>query len=147
LQSGQPIRLRNPLATRPWQHVLEPVYGYLLLALLLTNYGSHYSGAWNFGPDEQAMRTVGELAQQVIGRWGGGAVMHESEAGAPHEARLLHLNCDKARAQLGWQPRWNFAQTIASTVDWYKAVHAGQDPVAESCAQIRQFMDSEGGQS
>lgn len=141
LAQGEPIRLRNPRSTRPWQHVLEPLGGYLHLAGALWREPAAFGGAWNFGPGDEAMRSVGELAAEVVRAWGGGSVEHAPEAGAPHEAGLLHLNCDKAHHLLGWRPRWDFARAVAETAAWYKAV-AGGAPAAEvSRRQIAAYME------
>ena len=107
LQQGRPIVLRNPQSTRPWQHVLEPLSGYLALASKLYSTGHEFSGSWNFGPRVESTRTVRDLAEKIVACWGQGSIEVAQQQGAPHEAGLLHLNCDKAIQQLGWTPRWN----------------------------------------
>lgn len=127
LTSGDPITVRNPRATRPWQHVLEPLSGYLLLGARLLSAESDRAAVcdcWNFGPDPTEARTVKDVVEQVIARFGRGS-WREDGAGGPHEFSLLRLATDKARLHLGWHPRWNFERTIAATVDWYKAFHEG----------------------
>ena len=128
LASGQPISLRSPEATRPWQHVLEPLGGYLLLAerLAATGGGSEnaYATAFNFGPALEANRSVRELVEAVLQHWPG-SWQDLSDPAAPHEAGRLHLQIDKAHHQLNWRPRWDFATTVARTVAWYQSVHKG----------------------
>lgn len=136
LSSGDPIVIRNPGATRPWQHVLEPLYGYLSLALNLRRDPKRYSGAWNFGPDSGSFKTVSDLVQEVLKNWGRGQMVVNPDPNAPHEAQLLHLNCDKARQSLGWSPRWSFEETVKRTVAWYMAA----DKAEVSGEQIRDFM-------
>ena len=141
LQSNQPILLRRPAATRPWQHVLEPLSGYLSLGTALCEAPGRYSGAWNFGPESSSVRTVRELADTIIEYWGGGTVQEEGAVSGPHEARLLALNCDKAHQLLGWQARWDFARTVAETTRWYKAVHANEPALPLSQQQIHAYME------
>jgi CDP-glucose 4,6-dehydratase len=127
LCAGDAVSVRNPRATRPWQHVLEPLSGYLLLgARLLATDGERAEAcdSWNFGPDPSETRTVQDVVEHVIARFGRGTWRADG-AGGPHEAGLLRLATDKARLRLGWRPRWDFARTIAATVDWYKAFYAG----------------------
>ena len=123
LEKGQPINVRNPVATRPWQHVLEPLSGYLLLAQKLgSRDGQQFRGAWNFGPTKESNRSVRELVEKILGVWGGGkAVMgHKDKGSKLHEARLLHLNCDKAHQELGWSQTWRFDDGVEQTALWYR---------------------------
>ena len=121
LRSGRPVTLRNPSAIRPWQHVLEPLYGYLLLGAALAQKGGGrgFSGAWNFGPSKSQVRTVRELAQRFVSEWGRGEVKIERTGRKPHEAKLLRLNSAKAAKKLGWRPKIDFAGTIKQTVEEY----------------------------
>jgi CDP-glucose 4,6-dehydratase len=124
---GESIALRHPEATRPWQHVLEPLSGYLTLGARLLGIGGDRAAAcdsWNFGPDPSDTRSVQDVVERVIARHGKGA-WHQAGERGPHESGLLRLSTDKARLGLGWKPRWNFDETIAATVDWYKAFEAG----------------------
>jgi CDP-glucose 4,6-dehydratase len=142
LLDRQPVKVRNPVATRPWQHVLEPLSGYLLTAAKLYHQPKEFSGAWNFGPPDDSIRTVRELAEKVVACWGDGTVQVAPETDAPHEATLLHLNCDKAHHLLRWSPRWDFARAVSETVDWYRSASAGE-PVRElSRRQIHEYMES-----
>ncbi len=143
LQAKEPIILRNPSSTRPWQHVLEPVFGYLALAAKLYTSPKAYSGAWNFGPRIDSIQSVQTLATQVIKIWGEGELTTNIEQNAPHEARLLQLNCDKAHQCLGWSPCWDFGQTIEETVRWYQHVLKGHDAIAMTQKQIQDYRRSQ----
>lgn len=138
--AGKPVVLRNPNATRPWQHVLEPLAGYLLLAARLREQPMAYAGAWNFGPPSSEVRTVLEVAEHIVGRFGRGSVVIESSLVKQHEANQLQLNCDKASQLLGWQPRWNVEQTLTATADWYKAVMDGAEASAVTQQQLRDYF-------
>lgn len=142
LQLEQPIIVRNPISTRPWQHVLEPLSGYLLLAAKIYNNSKKYSGAWNFGPLGESIRTVQDLAEKIVVFWGTGEVKVAIQHGAPHEARLLHLNCDKSQQLLNWHPRWDFERTVEETVRWYKEVLAGKPALQISKQQIKSHMEA-----
>jgi len=131
LAQGHPIGVRNPAATRPWQHVLEPLGGYLLLAERLSA-DLTLADAFNFGPQLEANRSVAELVVEALGHWPGSWI-DQSDPHAPHEASLLHLVIDKAHHQLGWAPRWDFATTVARTVGWYRQVEQGQASVLACC--------------
>lgn len=143
LRAGAPIRLRNPGSTRPWQHVLEPLSGYLMIAAKLLEAPARYAGAWNFGPRGESIRTVHDLAEAAVRQWGGGKVEIAQQADAPHEAGLLHLNCDKAHQLLGWHPLWDFERTVAETVRWYREVTAGASALDVSSRQIQDYMESQ----
>ena len=127
LKAGQPIAVRNPRATRPWQHVLEPLSGYLRLAESLTKDSSPPCEAFNFGPHLESNRSVLELVSSMLTYWPG-TYIDQSDSDAPHEANLLHLQIDKAIHCLGWKPRWDYDTTIKRTVGWYRAVHDGSSP-------------------
>jgi CDP-glucose 4,6-dehydratase len=143
LQANEPVRLRSPSATRPWQHVLEPLSGYLLLATHLYRQPKKFTGAWNFGPPGDAIHTVQDLAEKIISLWGKGKIEIDSQEHKKHyEAKLLHLNCDKAQKLLGWKSRWDFNRTIAETVAWYKSVAAGEPALKVSKQQIKAYQES-----
>ena len=142
-QSGEPLLLRNPNSTRPWQHVLEPVFGYLALAVKLYYAPDEFSGAWNFGPRIESIRSVQELAEHVIKSWGAGEIKHDIDPNAPHEAQLLQLNCDKANQLLEWFPCWGFEQTIHETVRWYKNFADGGSAVKMTKQQIQNYGTSQ----
>lgn len=141
LRSGQPIIVRNPNSTRPWQHVLEPLSGYLLLAAKIYNNPVEYSGAWNFGPRGESIRTVHDLAERIVGFWDKGEVQVDTQCDAPHEAKLLHLNCDKVYQILRWRPRWDFDRAVDETAYWYKEVDSGKTALQISRQQIRDYME------
>jgi CDP-glucose 4,6-dehydratase len=133
LGAGQPVGVRNPLATRPWQHVLEPLSGYLMLGERLLS-GEAVAEGWNFGPDPDNIRTVRELVDQLLAEWGSGRAAERAEAEAPKEAFALSLNIDKARERLGWRPVWDFERTVAETASWYKTWLEGDEPIRAFCA-------------
>lgn len=137
-----PVVLRKPHATRPWQHVLEPLSGYLLLASRLYHEPREFSGAWNFGPRTDSSRSVHELARAVVNAWGSGTIEIWSSAQDPHEAALLHLNCDKAELLLKWRPRWGFARTVQETVAWYMAVTSGKKAFDVSTSNILSYLET-----
>lgn len=145
LAAGKPIPLRNPAATRPWQHVLEPLGGYLLLAERLFAEANRspvrftLASAFNFGPGLEANRSVRELVETALQHWPG-SWRDGSDPHAPHEAGRLHLQIDKAHHQLGWHPRWDFATTVARTVAWYHAVHEGASPLACCRADLEAYQ-------
>jgi len=126
LSAGRSIEVRNPAATRPWQHVLEPLAGYLRLAEALWQDGAGVAEAWNFGPALADVQPVGDVVAQVVRLWGAGAAWHvAAQPGAVHEAGLLAVDAAKARARLGWQPRLPLAQALDWTVAWYRQQAAG----------------------
>ena len=137
-QAGKALVVRHPDATRPWQHVLEPLYGYLLLAQRLFTQGEASAGAWNFGPREADSCAVRELLGRLTQLLPGTAWQHDGSA-QPHEAHLLRLDSSKARAGLNWVPRWDLTQALARTVEWHQAWRQQQD-MHEFCnAQIASY--------
>jgi len=119
--SHEPLKIRNPAATRPWQHVLEPLSGYLHLAHALFQ-REGFASAWNFGPGSEGELTVEELAFRLGTRWPALHIEHDGQP-HPHEAATLRLNCDKAKQQLAWRPVWNIDVSLARTAAWYRAFH------------------------
>jgi CDP-glucose 4,6-dehydratase len=161
LAEKRPIPVRNPNGVRPWQHVLEPLGGYLLLGARLAGSEAaappfapsvpgvegraRYCEAWNFGPRPEDARPVREVVEAVIRAWGGGSWDDKHDPHAPHEAGLLRLSIEKAQARLGWLPRWRFEETFRRTVEWYRAQHDGasQDDLAALCrTQIGEYLES-----
>ena len=144
LQKNEPILVRNPGATRPWQHVLDPLHGYLLLAQKMhttpasSDRLAELCSGFNFGPESSSNRTVGELVEQMLksmaGRW-----INQSNATAPHEAHLLQLCIDKARSQLGWQPGWNFELSVDMTATWYQSWLDGSSANTITLKQLEQY--------
>ncbi len=121
-KSGKPVVIRNPLSTRPWQHVLEPLGGYLLLAERAWHEPERYSEAWNFGPRDDGTQPVGEVATRFVDQLGAGKLeIATPDGAAPHEAKLLELDARKARARLGWRARLDIGAAIDLTAAWYRA--------------------------
>lgn len=138
LAENQPIVVRNPSATRPWQHVLEPLGGYLRLAEALLLDPAPPCEAFNFGPSLDSNRPVKDLVESMLQHWPGNWI-DGSDLTAPHEANLLHLQIDKAQHRLGWQPYWDYATTIERTVNWYQAYHQGQTALDCCLADLQAY--------
>lgn len=135
---GEPVRIRNPHAIRPWQHVVEPLSGYLLLAQKLCVEGSAFAEAWNFGPEQTDARTVDWIVQQLISLWGQSTTWQSDSGDNPYEANYLKLDISKARSRLGWTPRLRLLTALQWTMDWYKAWGKG-DEMRQHC--VRQIDD------
>lgn len=135
---GRPARLRRPRATRPWQHVLEPLSGYLTLAEHLDE-GANDT-AWNFGPAAEDGLTVGELADEAARLWGEGASWIDEDDGGPHEAGLLMVDSSKSRSELGWRPTLRVPEAIEFTVGWEQRVRAGESPLSVTRDQIHRYL-------
>lgn len=140
LMRGDNIVIRNPLSTRPWQHVLDPLYAYAKLAMALLEDREKYGGAWNVGPKQTSMRSVKELVDNIIACWGSGKWVLDHQAGAPHEARALFLDTTKVYNELKWQPVWDFETSVEMTVRWYKSYCDQHDMAEVSRAQIIRFL-------
>jgi len=139
----RPLVVRNPAATRPWQHVLEPICGYLMLAERLAEKPSDWSEGWNFGPEELDVKSVGWLAAELARHWGDGASWAAAnDPGGPYEARLLAVDIAKAQRKLGWHPAWPVERAVAETVAWYKEFVAAADARRRSLAQIEEFENA-----
>jgi CDP-glucose 4,6-dehydratase len=122
IASGNPIQIRHPHAVRPWQHVLEPLRGYLMLGQQLSSKDAHaFARAWNFGPRDEDAISVRELAKQILAFWGTGGLVFQENGDAPHEAEYLKLDCSTAHTRLGWRPVLNIRAALEWTVDWYRA--------------------------
>lgn len=138
--AGGTADIRNPHSVRPWQHVLEPLRGYMMLAEKLYADGPDWGGAWNFGPNDADTKPVSWIADELVSRWGPGAAWSTgAQAGQPHEARWLKLDCSKARQTLGWIPRWNLKQSLGAIVEWQQAWLGGADMAAFTIGQIEQY--------
>lgn len=120
LESGKPINIRSPKAIRPWQHVLEPLSGYMLLAQKMWNQPTEYCEGWNFGPREESITPVWDVAKKLINNYGNGTLNDISDPAALHEANLLMLDISKAKFKLGWEPRMNIDQCMNMVAEWYK---------------------------
>ena len=143
LANGDPIRIRSPKATRPWQHVLEPLSGYLVLTARLLESPEQMTGSWNFGPDEHSTHTVGDVVESTIRHWGSGSVEVVPQDGAMHEAGLLNLNCAKAHRELEWRPQWDFPTTIDRTITWYREQNRGAAAIELTRENIRNYMEAQ----
>lgn len=142
LDRGHPLRLRSPTAVRPWQHVLEPVAGYISLAEALLRDGAAFAEAWNFGPDESEMCSVGWLADRLCEEVS--ATPWVTDPGpTPHESTLLLLDSGKAQRRLGWRPRWSIGEAVTRTVAWHKHWKNGLDMSTFSCQQIDDYEAAE----
>jgi CDP-glucose 4,6-dehydratase len=141
---GEPVHLRHPAAVRPWQHVLEPLTGYLLLAeRLCAADGISCARAWNFGPDPESETEVGRVATEAARLWGEGArVERAPNPAAPREAQMLRLDSGAARARIGWRPRWSLAQALQATISGYRTHAAGGDLAACVRRQIAEYCDT-----
>ncbi|MBU0750991.1 MAG: CDP-glucose 4,6-dehydratase [Gammaproteobacteria bacterium] len=144
MDAGRPLVVRSPGAIRPWQHVLEPLTGYLILAEKLCTEGAVFAEAWNFGPDEADARPVQWIVEMLCSRVPG-ATWHCDSAPQPHEANTLRLDSAKAHARLGWRPRWDLERALAATLDWHLAWKAG-GAMANFCLdQIEAYSAEEAG--
>ncbi|WP_206367634.1 CDP-glucose 4,6-dehydratase [Sphingomonas piscis] len=140
LSAGQPIELRNPNAVRPWQHVLEPVSGYCLLAERLASDPKRFAKGWNFGPPAEDVASVSRVVGQLARCWGSDETVAPQLGNHPHEAELLTLDSTRARCELGWKPRLDFEQAIAWTANWYHARLGGSDAAKLCFDQIGAYQ-------
>lgn len=136
---GKPVRIRNPHAIRPWQHVLEPLSGYLVLAQELFQSGAAYAEGWNFGPDDMDAKAVQWIVEKLTQAWGEGASWMLDDGNHPHEAHYLKLDCSKAKARLNWYPRWHLEDTLKAIVDWQRAYQQRKDMRAVTLQQIAAY--------
>ena len=120
MEAGKPIEIRSPKAVRPWEHVLEPLSGYMLLAQKIWEHPTEYCEGWNFGPESESISTVWEVATELVNNFGKGELVDTSDPNALHEANLLMLDITKAKTRLGWKPTLDMKQTMALVADWYK---------------------------
>lgn len=141
-EQAQPVIIRNPHAIRPWQHVLEPLSGYLLLAQNLFINGAEYADAWNFGPNESDATPVSEIVEQMVSLWGEGAAWLLDGGEHPHEANYLKLDCSKAKMKLQWQPRWDLNTTLSRIIKWHKAWLNKDDMNAYCIQEINEYMST-----
>jgi CDP-glucose 4,6-dehydratase len=144
LLQGEDILIRNPHSIRPWQHVLEPLSGYLLLAQKLYEVGVDYAQGWNFGPNDSDAKPVEWIVQQLCKSWGQGASYRLDQGDHPHEATYLKLDCSKAKTQLGWKPHWNLQQALGSIVEWTQGYQHGADLKALCLQQIAAYQAASG---
>ena len=138
-EQNQPLIIRNPHATRPWQHVLEPLSGYLSLAEHLYTQGQAFAEGWNFGPKDDDARAVQWIVEHMVNSWGNGASWQQDGGVHPHEANYLKLDISKAKARLGWQPRWPLATALAHITTWHQAWLANDDMKNQCLAHIQKY--------
>ena len=141
ISSYKDIKIRSPYAIRPWQHVMEPLSGYLLLAKNLFCEGIKYSGGGNFGPDDNDAKSVEWIIDSICKKWGGKATYSIDTNPKPHEANYLKLDCSKAKTELGWTPKWDINNTLKSIVEWNKAFIDGENIRSITQSQIFNYLN------
>jgi CDP-glucose 4,6-dehydratase len=140
-QQGKKVEIRNPNSIRPWQHVLEPLSGYIKLAGLLIDDAGKYTGAWNFGPNDKDARPVQWIVEKVSEQWGCNEECWVFDKGEhPHEAHYLKLDCSKAKERIGWSPKWNLSEALLKIVEWHKLEHSGNDCRKICLTQINDYI-------
>ena len=139
IQKKKPTLIRNPKATRPWQHVLEPLHGYLHLAEKMWKEGSAYNQGWNFGPHESDVKTVGWVADQFVSLWDGSKGWIQDKSFHPHEAHSLRLDCSMAKNKLGWVPKLNLEKALVWVKNWYQSYEKKEDMRSLTLNQIEQY--------
>jgi CDP-glucose 4,6-dehydratase len=142
ISKNEMVKIRSPFAIRPWQHVLEPLTGYLMLAAKLYSEGPRFAEAWNFGSDDRDVQNVDWITNTLCELWGNGASYAVDTHPQPHEANFLKLDCSKAKAGLNWYPKWNIGIALKSIVDWNKAWLEGKEIRTFTESQIDQYFDS-----
>jgi CDP-glucose 4,6-dehydratase len=142
IQQKQLVNIRSPHAIRPWQHVLEPLSGYLTLAQNLYENGIRFSEAWNFGPREEDAKPVQWIVENLTRLWGHGASWQLDKNPHPHEATYLKLDISKARSLMGWSPKWDLEHTLEKIIDWQKSYHAQENMQTFTLAQIASYQNS-----
>ncbi len=145
--AGDPVRIRNPHAVRPWQHVLDALNGYLLLSENLVRHGHSFAGGWNFGPDRREFLPVSSLVTKLAEKWSDQASWTTAEGNHPHEASFLGLDCSKARSRLDWRPLMDTDKTIDLCVQWHKALAAGENMRAVTVAQLETILAPDRGKA
>jgi CDP-glucose 4,6-dehydratase len=139
---GRPVQIRNPHSIRPWQHVLEPLSGYLMLAERLFTDGQGYAEGWNFGPNDDDAKPVQWIVERMTEKWGDEVHWQRDDAKHPHEANFLKLDISKAKARLNWRPRWALGEALDQIVDWHKAWLNGADMRAKCLDQITEYENT-----
>ena len=139
-ESNQSLIIRNPLATRPWQHVLEPISGYLVLVQHLFEKGTQFNGGWNFGPSDSDTRTVEEVINILIKKWGPNVAWELDSKEQPHEAHALKLDCSKSKQLLRWQSKWSIENAVDHIVHWHQSFPAGADMNKICLEQIKEYQ-------
>ena len=140
-EKSEPVVIRNPLSTRPWQHVLEPLSGYLVLAQELYLNGDDFAEGWNFGPKDEDCKPVSWILDQMVSHWGNNASWGLDKNNNPHEAVFLKLDCSKAANRLKWQPKWELRETLMMIVDWHQNYLKGKDTREECLKEIKNYIN------
>ena len=141
-QNNKEVFIRNPKSTRPWQHVLEPLSGYLELSEQLYKEGYKFAEAWNFGPIDEGERSVEWILEKLVELWGNGASWINDDTNHPHEANYLKLDCSKANNKLNWHPKWDLCQTLSKIVEWHKLDCSGNKCRDLCLEQINEYMNT-----
>ena len=141
ITEGKPVNIRSPHAIRPWQHVLEPLSGYLALAQTLFEEGTTNAEGWNFGPNDEDAKPVQWIVEELTKLWGEGASWKLDGGNHPHEAHYLKLDCSKAKMRLNWQPRWRLEEALRAIVEWHRAYQHEEDMRAVTLRQISAYND------
>lgn len=142
-EKSENVLIRNPLAIRPWQHVLEPLSGYLVLAQELFLYGDEFAEAWNFGPSDGDCKSVSYILDRMVDHWGNNVSWSVDDDSNPHEAGILKLDCSKASKRLKWSPKWNLEKALNSIVNWHQVYIDKGDLKRESLNQIQNYIKGE----
>ena len=137
--NNEAVLIRNPIATRPWQHVLEPLSGYLVLAENLYNNGDVFAEAWNFGPNDEDCKPVNWILDKMVAQWGKEASWELDKNNNPHEAGFLKLDCSKAASRLKWQPKWSLEETLNLIIDWHQNYMSGNDVQVQCLKEIKKY--------
>lgn len=137
---GKAVNIRNPQAIRPWQYVLEPLSGYLMLAKKLWEDGVGYSEGWNFGPNDEDVKPVQWIVENLTKSWRKGASWVLDGSDHPHEAHYLKLDCSKAKTRLDWHPRWSLVDALGAIIDWHRAYRDGKDMHELTVSQIQDYV-------
>jgi len=140
IEQKKSVEIRNPQATRPWQHVFEPLFAYLLLAKKLYFREINNFESWNFGPAIGDVKKVVDVVEKFHHEFGEGSLLVQAHSSLIHEANLLQLNCDKAYGQLGWMPKWDTGKAISMTANWYKCLREGEDMIQVSRSQLSEYV-------
>jgi len=141
-EKGQPVMIRNPNSIRPWQHVLEPLSGYLLLAERLYTDGQFFAEGWNFGPLDEDARPVQWIVENMVAVWGNGGHWELEDSVQPHEANYLKLDISKAKSKIYWEPRWGLTTALQATIDWHRIWLAKGDVQAKCLQQISEYQQT-----
>jgi CDP-glucose 4,6-dehydratase len=139
-EKNKPVIVRNPMSTRPWQHVLEPLSGYLVLAQNLYEEKNNVAEGWNFGPRDEDCKPVSWILDKMVTMWGKGATWELDKNSNPHEAGYLKLDCSKAAMRLNWYPKWNLEDTLESIINWHQCYTSGESTQEQCLLEIAKYQ-------